>query len=85
MFVSEEEEESEEKEEAAVEEDKTELFVGNLAFATSEQTIRQAFSKFGQITNIKMPTDPQGRPKGFAFINFANSKDANKACAGLNG
>ena len=32
-----------------------------------------------------MPTDPQGRPKGFAFVQFASNKEAQKACDGLNG
>lgn len=67
------------------EEEKTELFVGNLAFATSEGAIRSAFNKFGTITNLKMPTDPQGRPKGFAFIQYASHSEAQKASDALNG
>ena len=32
-----------------------------------------------------MPTDPMGRPKGFAFVQFGSHKDAKKACDSLNG
>ena len=37
------------------ESDKVELFVGNLAFSTTEDSIRDAFSQYGEVTNIKMP------------------------------
>jgi nucleolin len=81
-----EDEEAEELEEVpAGDEDKMELFVGNLAFSTTEGSIRSAFSKFGQITNLKMPTDPMGRPKGFAFVQYGSHKDAKNACDSLNG
>ncbi len=84
---SDEDEEEEEEEEgpAAGDEEKTELFVGNLAFSTKEGAIRAAFSKFGTITNYKAPTDPQGRPKGFVFIQYGSHKEAQKALDGLNG
>lgn len=82
---SDEEEEEEEEGPAAGDEEKTELFVGNLAFSTKEGAIRAAFSKFGTITNYKAPTDPQGRPKGFVFIQYGSHKEAQKALDGLNG
>ena len=45
------------------------LFVGNLSFETTEDTLRTAFSAFGSVTDVHLPTDREtGRPRGFAFI-----------------
>jgi nucleolin len=81
----EQDEASEEDKRSNGEEEEIELFVGNLAFITSEGSIRTAFSKFGEIKNIKMPTDPMGKPKGFAFVQYSKFKNAKKACEALNG
>lgn len=81
----EEMEEKEEEETAGGDNDARELFVGNLAFSTGEGSLRSALGKFGKITNVKMPTDPSGRPKGFAFVEFASHAEAQKACDGMNG
>jgi RNA recognition motif-containing protein len=64
---------------------KKELFVSNLSFATTDHSIRGAFGKFGKITNIKLPQGPDGRPKGFAFVEFATQADAKKAWDSMNG
>jgi nucleolin len=78
-------EEDEEMEVAGGDNDAKELFVGNLAFATTEGSIRSAFSKFGRIANLKLPTGPDGRPKGFAFVEFATHAEAQKANDAMNG
>jgi RNA recognition motif-containing protein len=64
---------------------KKELFVGNLAFATTEHSIRGALGKFGKITSIKLPQGPDGRPVGFAFVEFATQAYAKNACDSMNG
>ena len=85
--MEEKEDAAEEEETAAegVDNDAKELFIGNLAFSTTEGSIRGALSKFGRITNLKLPTDPQGRPKGFCFVEFGTHAEAQKACDGMNG
>ena len=60
-----------------------EIFVGNIAFITPEDTIKDKFSKYGEIQEFKMPTK-NGRPSGVAFILYSTSKEAQKAIKGEN-
>jgi len=53
------------------------VYVGNLSYSMDEPSLRSEFSKFGEITDIALPVDRvTGRPRGFAFITFADSKAA---------
>ena len=62
------------------------LFVGGLAWATTDQGLRSAFEKFGEITEAKVITDREtGRSRGFGFVTFTNDADAGKAIAEMNG
>mmetsp|Transcript_47921 Transcript_47921/g.70936 ORF Transcript_47921/g.70936 Transcript_47921/m.70936 type:complete len:399 (+) Transcript_47921:117-1313(+) len=50
----------------------TKLYVGNLSFDTEEQTVRDMFEEYGEITDYFMPMDRDtGRPRGFAFVTMA--------------
>jgi hypothetical protein len=47
------------------------IFVGNLAFNTTEDQLHQAFSEIGRVINVRLVTDMEtGKPKGFAFIEY---------------
>jgi RNA recognition motif-containing protein len=62
------------------------LYVGNLSYSTTEDDIRDAFAKLGEVTSAKLIIDPtNGRSKGFAFVEMANDEDAQKAISALNG
>ena len=63
------------------------LYVGNLPFSADEDQIRELFSGNGrEVTEVKMVTDRDtGRPRGFAFVEMSNSKDADGAIRELNG
>ncbi len=62
------------------------LYVGNLSFSTSEETLRSAFSAIGPVDRVDMPTDREtGRPRGFGFVTMTNAKDAEKAISELDG
>ena len=62
------------------------IFVGNLAVDTSEQTLRAAFEAFGQVLTVKLVTDRDtGIPRGFAFIEMSSDAEAQAAIAGLKG
>jgi nucleolin len=62
------------------------LFVGNLPFSASEDSIRDLFSEQGSILGIRLPTDPEsGRPKGFGYIQFGSIEEAKAAHGALNG
>jgi RNA recognition motif-containing protein len=59
---------------------KNQLFIGNLAFSTTDADLEEAFSSFGEIQAIKIPTDrATGRVRGFAFVTFSSADDAEKA------
>ena len=56
------------------------LFVGNLAWEVGAEDLKEAFSKFGEITDAFVATDKfSGRSRGFGFVTFANEEDAQKA------
>ena len=62
------------------------LYVGNISYKTTEDELRELFSKCGEVLSVKIITDPHtGRAKGFGFIEMATEKDAQKAIAELNG
>ena len=62
------------------------LYVGNLAFQTSADTIRAAFEAMGEVTDVHMVMDHEtGRSRGFAFVTMGTAKDATKAIAEMNG
>jgi RNA recognition motif-containing protein len=61
-------------------EQQNKLFVGNVAYATDIQTLIDLFSQYGKIEDSYKP---QG--KGFAFITFSTSEEANAALEALNG
>jgi len=49
------------------------LFIGNLPYGASEADLRAHFSPVAQPTHVVMPVDREtGRPRGFAFVEFAD-------------
>jgi RNA recognition motif-containing protein len=63
----------------------TKLYVGNLSFNTTEDTLRSAFSQTGTVVAVDMIKDrDSGRPKGFAFITMNSEEDAQNAIKILN-
>lgn len=67
-------------------ENKKKLFVGNLPWSMTEDSIRELFSEFGEITQVSLITDRMtGRSKGFAFVEFADESAANAAVDARNG
>ncbi|MFB3777326.1 MAG: RNA recognition motif domain-containing protein [Bryobacteraceae bacterium] len=62
------------------------IFVGNLDFSVSEETIRELFEKFGTVERIDIVRDRDtGQPRGFAFVEMTDSAEADRAIADLNG
>lgn len=62
------------------------LFVGNLSFHTTEDSIREAFQAYGAVDRIDIPTDREtGRVRGFAFVTMASADDATRAIKDLDG
>lgn len=64
---------------------KKKLYVGNLNYDTTIDTIKDAFGKFGDIVDAVIITDRHsGRSKGFGFVEFAKEEDAQKAMEEMN-
>ncbi len=64
----------------------TKLFVGGLSWGTTEDSLRQAFGAFGEITEAKVITDREtGRSRGFGFVAFTNEESAKEAIEKMNG
>ncbi|TRZ00679.1 hypothetical protein DNTS_012309 [Danionella cerebrum] len=66
--------------------DEGKLFVGGLSFDTTEQSLEDAFSKYGVITNVHVARNREtNRSRGFGFVTFENPDDAKDAMEGMNG
>ena len=62
------------------------LFVGGLSFDTNDAGLREAFARFGEITEAKVISDRDtGRSRGFGFVTFADGAVAKTAITEMNG
>ena len=59
------------------------LYVGNLAYETTEADLRAAFSPFGEIASVKVVSDRRGRQKGFAYVDMADDSASEAAIESL--
>lgn len=62
------------------------LFVGNLAWTTTQADLEAAFGAYGEVSSAKIMTDREtGKSRGFAFVEMPNDSEARKAVDELNG
>lgn len=62
------------------------IFVGNLSFSATEESIRSLFEAHGAVERVSIVTDRDtGQPRGFGFVEMTNDGEAEKAIAALNG
>lgn len=62
------------------------LYVGNLNFDANEEQVRELFSSFGDVEEVKIVMDRySGRSRGFAFVRMDSAESAGKAKEALNG
>ncbi|HEX8791732.1 MAG TPA: RNA-binding protein [Polyangiaceae bacterium] len=62
------------------------LYVGNLSFNTNSDTVRDAFSQYGEVTDVHLVTDRQtGQPRGFGFVTMGTAQAAQAAITAMNG
>ena len=62
------------------------IYVGNLKFDANEEQVRELFSSFGEVEEVKIVMDRySGRSRGFAFVRMDSADSAGKAKEALNG
>lgn len=62
------------------------IYIGNLNYDTTEDTLRDAFAAHGEVTSVNIVTDRySGRPRGFAFVEMEDDEAAAAAIGALNG
>lgn len=62
------------------------LFIGNLTWGTTNDSLRDLFSEYGEVTDSHVVTDRQtGRSRGFGFVEMADEAAGQKAIEALDG
>ncbi len=62
------------------------IYVGNLAYRTTEDDLREEFEKYGAVNQVDIIFDREtNRSKGFAFVEMLDHDEANKAIEALDG
>jgi cold-inducible RNA-binding protein len=61
------------------------LYVGNLSFQSTADSLRAAFAAFGSVTDVHLVTDREsGQSRGFGFVTMGTAQEAAKAIAEMN-
>ncbi|XP_060779605.1 RNA-binding protein 28 [Neoarius graeffei] len=63
---------------------KARLIIRNLSFKCSETDLKEVFSKYGTVLEVTIPLKPDGKKRGFAFVQLKNMLEAGKALAAIN-
>src|SRR5688500_13792597 len=62
------------------------LYVGNLSFGASTESVRSAFAEIGEVTDVHLVTDrATGESRGFAFVTMGSSTLAAEAISRMDG
>ncbi|XVF65322.1 hypothetical protein PTKIN_Ptkin09bG0238600 [Pterospermum kingtungense] len=62
------------------------LFIGGLSYGTDDQSLKEAFAAFGDVTEARVITDRDtGRSRGFGFVNFSDDESASSALSAMDG
>lgn len=62
------------------------IYVGNLSYDATEESVRSLFEAYGAVDRVSIVTDRDtGQPRGFAFVEMTDDDAASKAMEGLNG
>jgi RNA recognition motif-containing protein len=62
------------------------LYVGNLSFQATSESVRAAFAALGEVTDVHLVTDREsGQSRGFAFVTMGSAQEAQNAIQQMNG
>ena len=59
----------------------TTAFVGNLSYQTTKETLAKYFAGCGKVVEIRIPLNEEGKPRGFAHVEFDSEEAVKKAIA----
>lgn len=75
-----------EQDEQTPSEPNNKLFIGGLAWAATDEDLKEAFSPFGEIVSASVVRYPDtGRSKGFGFVEYTSVEEAEKAKSEMDG
>ncbi|GBL91996.1 RNA-binding protein 28 [Araneus ventricosus] len=60
------------------------LIIRNLSFKANEDDLKEIFSKYGKVTDVKIPLKEDGKKRGFAFVEFEDTKSLIQAMKTMN-
>ena len=61
------------------------IYVGNLSYSTTDQSLEELFGEFGEVTSARVISDrDSGRSKGFGFVEMSSQDEASTAITELN-
>ncbi|XP_004398110.1 PREDICTED: RNA-binding protein 28 [Odobenus rosmarus divergens] len=63
---------------------KARLIIRNLSFKCSEDDLKTVFAQYGAVLEVNIPRKPDGKMRGFAFVQFKNLLEAGKALKSMN-
>jgi RNA recognition motif-containing protein len=70
----------------SLEEQKLKIYVGNLSFDTTEESLEAAFATYGAVRSVSIIRDREtGKSRGFGFVEMDDDDEASSALSGLNG
>ncbi|XP_066218695.1 RNA-binding protein 28 [Saccopteryx leptura] len=69
---------------AKVADKKARLIIRNLSFKCSEDDLKTVFAQYGAVLEVNIPRKPDGKMRGFAFVQFKNLLEAGKALKSMN-
>uniref|UniRef100_A0A7C8YKK1 RRM domain-containing protein n=1 Tax=Opuntia streptacantha TaxID=393608 RepID=A0A7C8YKK1_OPUST len=64
----------------------TKLFIGGLSYGTDDNSLKDAFSSFGEVVEARVIIDRNtGRSRGFGFVGFTDTESASSALSAMDG
>lgn len=62
------------------------IYVGNLSYEVTQETLTQVFAEYGSVKRVQLPTDREtGRLRGFGFVEMTTEAEETAAIEALDG
>ncbi len=60
------------------------LFIWNINFKATKENLEEVFAQYGELDEVILVKDEQGRSKGFGFVSYTSEENAQEALKALN-